>query len=173
VDLLITFFNNGIAGSPSANQLFRNESGTLLRNLATPITADSSTYVIGTWVDWDDDGDVDLSIGRGPITAFGADDFYRNRQVEDGIVSFEMVTTGALATDLRDGQNHAWVDYDNDGDLDIYITNYSGQGGVPALANDLYRNDGGHVRQDDGRGRGSDRREHGRCDLERVAGLPQ
>jgi hypothetical protein len=143
VDLLITHFTNGIAGSPNSNQLFHNESGTLVRNLATPITADSSTYIIGTWVDWDDDGDVDLSIGRGPFLAFGTDDFYRNRQVEDGIVSFERVTTGALVTDLRDGQNHAWVDYDNDGDLDIYITNYSGQGGVPALANDLYRNDAG------------------------------
>src|SRR6185503_11041369 len=47
------------------------------------------------------------------------------------------ITTGVIATDARDSQALSWVDYDNDGDLDLYAINYT------SVPNQLYRNDGG------------------------------
>ncbi len=142
VDLLSAHFIGGFAGASNSNQLLHNEGGLLFsRNDTTPATVDSSTYIVPSWIDFDDDLDLDLTIGRGPITATGTDDIFLNRLTEDGSFSLEKVTTGALATDLRDGQTHAWIDYDNDGDLDCYVTCY--RGGGTALANSLYRNDAG------------------------------
>jgi enediyne biosynthesis protein E4 len=142
VDLLSAHFQGGFAGMPTSNQLLHNEGGLFFtRDDTTPATVDTSTYIVPSWIDLDDDLDLDLTIGRGPISTLGPDDFYRNRLVEDGTFSLEKITTGALETGLRDGQTHAWIDYDNDGDLDCYITNFSG--GQVSRANELWRNDGG------------------------------
>lgn len=142
VDLLTTHFFGGFAGAPTSNQLLHNEGGLVFtRDDTTPATVDTSTYIVPSWIDFDDDGDLDLTVGRGPITTTGPDDFYRNRLTEDGSFSLEKLSTGPLATDARDGQTHAWIDYDNDGDVDCFITNFSG--GPTSLPNSLYRNDAG------------------------------
>ncbi len=79
-----------------------------------------------SWVDYDNDGDLDLYVLRN-----GANAMYRN----DGGGTYTPITTGPLA-DAGYGLEHAWFDYDNDGDLDLYIVNYGG-------TNRLLRNDGG------------------------------
>lgn len=142
VDLLSAQFTGSISGAPNSNQLLHNEGGTMFTRIdTTPATVDTSTYIVPSWIDLDDDLDLDLTIARGPIAAPGPDDFYRNRLAEDGVFSLEPITTGALAEGLRDGQTHAWIDYDNDGDLDCYATNY--RGGQVTMPNELWRNDGG------------------------------
>ena len=53
--------------------------------------------------------------------------------------TFTKITTGPVVSDGGDGQSCAWVDFDNDGDLDLYAScNHTG-------ANLLYRNDGNGV----------------------------
>jgi len=53
--------------------------------------------------------------------------------------TFTRITTGPVVTDAADGQGCAWVDFDNDGDLDLYVScNRTG-------ASLLYRNDGNGV----------------------------
>ena len=53
--------------------------------------------------------------------------------------TFTKITTGPVVTDAADGQGCAWVDFDDDGDLDLYIScNRTG-------ASLLYRNDGNGV----------------------------
>jgi len=53
--------------------------------------------------------------------------------------TFTKITTGPVVTDAADGQGCAWVDFDNDGDLDLYVScNRTG-------ASLLYRNDGNGV----------------------------
>ena len=54
---------------------------------------------------------------------------------------FEDITSGPLG-DTRAGRSVAWGDFDNDGDLDIYLVNNGS-------ANKLFRNDGGETFVDD------------------------
>jgi hypothetical protein len=79
------------------------------------------------WGDYDNDGDLDLYTsdwGNG-------DSLYRN----EGNGTFTRVTAQAGVQDPGHGQSIAWGDYDDDGNLDLYVTN----SGDP---NHLFRNGG-------------------------------
>ena len=84
------------------------------------------------WGDYDGDGDLDLYVGN---EATEAHDFpsqlFRNR----GDGTFEDVAAASGVTNLRYAKGVAWGDVDNDGDLDLYVSNFG--------ANRLYLNDGG------------------------------
>jgi hypothetical protein len=129
----------GFTGT-NPNRLLRNAgNGTLVHDGTTDVTVGTAPYTVPTWSDFDLDGDLDLSIGAGPANGTrGPDYFYRNLRLEGGAPPLlDRITTGLLATQTRDGQVINWPDYDNDGDLDCFITNYR------TSANHLYRNDGG------------------------------
>lgn len=147
VDLVIAL-PAGFNGLPfKSNHLFLNNgdgSFTKIDSGATPITSGQAPYTVPSWSDYDLDGDLDLFIGSGPVNGTTGPDFlYRNLLVENGTEPFERITSGIIAATLRDGQVFNWIDYDNDRDLDVYITNY--WGGMPnGLPNELYRNDDGN-----------------------------
>jgi hypothetical protein len=107
-------------------------------------------YTVGTWSDFDQDGDMDYFVGAGPANGTTAPDYlYRNLLKETGNTQFIRIMDGVIATDLQDGQVWNWIDYDNDGDLDAYLTNWGSPLG--GLANRLYRNDNGtYVRVETG-----------------------
>jgi C1A family cysteine protease len=79
-------------------------------------------------VDYDNDGDLDISI----VSRTTVDRLFRNEDLTPG--GFVDVTPSVLA-DPRDSKAPVWGDYDNDGDLDLYVSSNS--------TNRLYRNDGG------------------------------
>jgi hypothetical protein len=139
VDLVIAaaFNFNGI---DSTNRLFRNNGdGTFTRIDTTVITMGIAPYTVPSWSDYDNDGDIDLFIGSGPANGtLAPDNLYRNWLAETGTESFTRITTAPIATDLVDGQIWNWIDYDNDGDVDAFLTNYNS-----SVPNHLYRNDGG------------------------------
>ena len=90
-----------------------------------------------SFADYDNDGDLDLYIVNNPgafnteITKLSPGNvLYRN----NGDGTFSDVTTAAGVGDQSFGMGVVSGDYDNDGDLDFYITNYG--------PNILYRNDG-------------------------------
>jgi hypothetical protein len=80
-----------------------------------------------SWVDFDNDGDVDLFVGLRdkPNVLFRNDDGRFTDVAEDLGVADPRRTVGA-----------AWFDYDKDGDLDLVVANMDGD------ANGLFRNDG-------------------------------
>jgi len=86
--------------------------------------------------DYDGDGDLDLYLINGaPLPGFQAavtptNRLYRN----DGGWRFADVTVGSGTGDSGYGMGCAVGDYDNDGDLDLYVTNFG--------PNALYRNEG-------------------------------
>jgi len=149
VDLVITtprpaFYPN----ETQTNLLFDNNGdGTFTQNTTSAIVnGPEDFYTIPTWSDYDLDGDMDLYITAGPIQngVELPDYFFRNMLNETGIATFERDLTSNFASEPRDGQQANWIDFDNDGDLDLYVTNF---GGTPAatsgMANDFYRNDNG------------------------------
>ena len=83
------------------------------------------------WLDFDDDGDFDLfSVGIQAVHAL-----YRN----DGGGNFADVTKEKGLDDRRGGWGASSVDYDNDGDPDLFVSRDAWEG---RAANSLYRNDG-------------------------------
>jgi hypothetical protein len=88
---------------------------------------------VAVWADYDLDGDVDL---------FGGNEFFPGqlfRNEGDGSFTDVAESAGVLNEDGQGGflcaKGANWGDYDNDGDPDLFVSNY----GRP---NRLYRNDG-------------------------------
>lgn len=146
VEMTIVFPAGFVPGGNTPNKLlFSNghpfydftplDTGVIVTGLAP--------YTSGNFQDYDLDGDIDFFVGAGPANGNAAPDYlYRNMLMENGQVGYERILTSPLGTDLADGQVWNWIDYDNDGDLDAYRTNWGG--GNPAdRPNDLYRNDNG------------------------------
>lgn len=135
----------GFGGIDHGNLLFHNEgNGKFTKISNTPITSGIGPYTVPSWYDYDQDGDIDLFIGSGPATGTAGPDFYyRNMLKETGTPSFIRMTEN-FASELRDGQNVNWIDYDNDGDFDFFVTNF-GSGVVSIMPNHLYRNDGNGI----------------------------
>jgi len=86
------------------------------------------------WGDYDNDGDLDLFVPRYDSGHTGY--LWKNLLIENGSISFSNVTTSAGLTDRSGQRGCCWGDYDNDGDLDLYIATRSGK------ANVLYQNQG-------------------------------
>ncbi|QDT05675.1 FG-GAP repeat protein [Rubripirellula lacrimiformis] len=89
--------------------------------------------------DFDNDGDLDLFVMRGGW--LGALGKVPNSLLQnDGNGVFRDVTFDVgLADQFFPTQTSAWADYDNDGDLDLYLGN-------EAFSNQLFENDDGHFR---------------------------
>jgi hypothetical protein len=86
-------------------------------------------------LDYDGDGDLDLYVVNGnrlhdPPDPAITNKLYRN----EGNLKFIDVTQAAGVGDTGYGQGCAAADYDSDGDIDLYVTNYG--------PNVLYRNNG-------------------------------
>ena len=145
---LVTIHPARFVGKPiRSNSLFKNNGDlSFAEIISTPITGPTAPYTNGTWSDYDLDGDMDLFIGSGPANGTVAPDFhFKNQLKETGKATFQRMRKEQFAKDAMDGQTWNWVDYDNDGDLDVFMTNYSGtpngQGQPNGMVNHFYRND--------------------------------
>ncbi|HWQ33520.1 MAG TPA: FG-GAP-like repeat-containing protein [Blastocatellia bacterium] len=114
---------------PMRNSLLRNNGdGTF-----TDVTAQSGLLSgahrthSAAWADFDNDGWLDVFIGHEETPS----QLFRNR----GDGTFEDVTQKAGVGRTAFTKGAAWSDYDNDGDADLYVSNYGGE-------NFFYRNNG-------------------------------
>lgn len=147
LDIVITHPEGFVppVNDPTPNHfLHNNGDGSFTELDMYPITGPLAPYTVGSWSDYDLDGDMDLFIGSGPVDGVGAPDhLFKNMIAESNAPVFAPIGTAPIATDIVDGQVWAWIDYDNDGDLDAYLTNYGWTGSDDLKRNRLYRNDGG------------------------------
>ena len=117
-----------------ANELYENRGdGSFLQVTDLGLGDQRDTDDV-LFADYDNDGDLDL--------------YTVNREQENGFYRNDLNTTStfpeiACALSIANGEighGGSWADYDNDGDLDLYLANVG--------ANALYRNDGDEVFHD-------------------------
>lgn len=109
-----------------------NGSGYFTKNTSSVITTDASNSWSGSWGDYDNDGDMDVFVanhGNRPNA------LYRN----DGNLLFTKVNSTVINNDSGYHASSSWVDIDNDGDIDMFVTQAYGPPGV-RLKNKLYKN---------------------------------
>ncbi len=132
VDLLVVHPAGFVPGGSIPNRLYHNDGPpnyTFTKQDGYEFVTQLSSYTVATWTDFDLDGDIDLFIASGPANGTLASDYlYKNTLIENGEVGFERINTQPLGTDLQNGQVWNWIDFDNDGDLDGFLTNYGGVG---------------------------------------------
>jgi enediyne biosynthesis protein E4 len=114
------------------NELYHNAGNGLLEPVFDLGVGDKRDTNGLTWVDYDNDGDLDLYV----VNREQENALYRNDLSSDEGVFSEIACALSVA-DAEIGQSSSWADYDNDGDLDLYVANVG--------ANALYRNDGSDV----------------------------
>ena len=119
-------------GVGAKNVLFANNGDGTFTDVTDAVgVGDKSWSWMGVWSDIDDDGDVDLYVVNGRYPAGEPNKLY----VNNGNGAF---TEGSVAAGIDDsnwGLGASFADIDNDGDQDLFVSNYIG-------GNNLYLNDG-------------------------------
>ncbi len=113
---------------PFPSKLYLNSTVSVMPQYITGYTLTDSTnpYTVPFWSDYDLDGDMDLFVASGPGGSAGPDFCYKNLKMETGMDSLQPMTSELFTTQLQDGQCYNFIDFDNDGDLDLCLTNYGG-----------------------------------------------
>ena len=142
VDLFIAAPYNFVGIVDSCKFLVNIGNGNFARVDTTILTDTLDAFTVPSWSDYDRDGDVDLFIGSGRVSgALSRDYLFNNNHLQGGNILFSRINSSPLGTDLHDGQVWNWIDFDNDGDLDGYLTNYGGTSPTTGYQNEMYRND--------------------------------
>ncbi len=117
------------AGNNKNNFVYRNTTKEHLSGIwLAPISTSGGSSRHMDWADYDNDGHPDLFIANeNSETNF----LYHN----NGDGKFTEITVGAIATSRSSSFGSSWGDYDNDGNLDLFVANWG-------ASNNLYKNDG-------------------------------
>ena len=137
----------GFEESLTGNWLYQNNGNRTFSDVTSVAGVREGGWAWATtFFDADNDRDLDLVSANGQFSPFKAQyllpqpRFGTRLWLNDGQGHFTELSTTTGLTDVRFGKGLLIFDYDNDGDLDLFIVN---NGDRP----ELYRNDGGN-RQD-------------------------
>ena len=138
IDLFAANSFHASASPARSDCLYRNDGDGSFTKMTTNqvgmLVGDQAPTSPFSWADYDNDGWPDLWVGSANATSTPTGKQYLWHNNGDG--TFSLASAGSLNSSLATGTGQ-WADYDNDGDLDLFLTDYMGG------ANSLHRNDGG------------------------------
>ncbi len=109
-------------GGPAVNFLYHNNgNGTFTKITTDPIVSESANHTGGSWGDYNNDGYLDLFVTCGLIGT-GYDNLYLN----NGNGTFTKITTDPIVTYNHWAGGAGWMDFNNDGYLDMFVGGYDG-----------------------------------------------
>ncbi len=113
-----------VTNAPARRLLFWNDGdGNFSRALnAGSISTDAGYDQGAAAIDYDNDGWLDIFITSGGPNSFN-DALYHN----NGDGTFTRVTRGSIVNDNGEGAGCAWADFNRDGFLDLYVSNFQQQ----------------------------------------------
>jgi hypothetical protein len=125
LDVFVVRMGDHESGTPKPNwdahngavdSLYHNDGNGRFTDVSAQAKIHSTGWGLTTaWGDYDDDGFPDLYVGN----EFGTNSLFHNNR--DG--TFSNVTKQAGVLDRGAAMGLSWGDYDNDGDLDLFVSN--------------------------------------------------
>ncbi len=125
------------ANNGGRNTLLRNEGDFRFRPVTQRVglEANNTRYsYAAAWADYDRDGDLDLYVAND----FGRNNLYRQDRDARGRIRFVDVAETSGVLDIAAGMSAAWGDYDNDGWLDLYVSNMFSSAGNRIAAQERF-----------------------------------
>ncbi len=102
------------------NSLHRQRNGVFEKSSPMEISKDFTYSETASWGDYDNDGFVDLYLANSSVNL--ANFLYHN----NGDGTFTKIMQGSIVTDAVPSRSVDWCDFDNDGDVDLFVANEGG-----------------------------------------------
>ena len=112
------------------NNYYKGHNGWFFSSPENIITEAGTYSETASWGDMDNDGWLDLYVTNSEGNK--KNNLFRNT----GNGNFEEITSGPMVETIRFSRSVDWIDYDLDGDADIFVTNENNQ------QNELFQNNG-------------------------------
>ncbi|MFC2097681.1 FG-GAP-like repeat-containing protein [Bacteroidota bacterium] len=117
------YIANAVEHSTPDNFFYLNHGdGTFTKIRISPAISESGNSVSTSWIDYDNDGNLDVFVANHPTfpsSHAGANYLFQNVNGE-----FSRLVNSAIGFDEGSGDHASWADYDNDGDLDLFVPRY-------------------------------------------------
>ena len=125
MDWFVSSIKSTVTGSVIGNRLYRNDNGVFVDVTDTAGVSDGSWGWAACFFDADNDGDLDIFHVNGwrdsnTMTNFETD--FSPLFVSDGAGTFDNKADEANIVDQEQGRGLVCADFDNDGDVDLFIT---------------------------------------------------
>jgi enediyne biosynthesis protein E4 len=132
-----------VPGNPphAGNFLYKNNGNRTFTDATTASLRNSGWSWGATFLDQDNDRDLDIFVTNGWDPNLPD----QSHVYENSGGAFTDVSNAVGVTDNKLGRGLLSFDYDNDGDLDVFIANHGNPFGGSLSSSILYRNDGGNA----------------------------
>ncbi len=119
------------------NHFYINQgNGAFSKVTSGVIVSDGGYSFNSSVVDFDNDGNLDIFVDNGAFTGTGENNFLYQG---NGDGTFNKIITGDIVNDGEQSLSSGWCDYDEDGDMDLFVAN-GGTFNYTGINNFLYQN---------------------------------
>jgi hypothetical protein len=125
IDLIVTSASDPVNGTAQRNILYHNNAdGTFTSATDTAVTAEARDWRGCSWVDYDNDGNLDLFVVSTDLGGFASENELFRNNGDGSFTKMSAADVGAIVQAGGGSQGPLWADYDRDGFLDAYVVRF-------------------------------------------------